>query len=183
MHDDIASLGAEIVTEADAWKPPLARWHHLPQLPWLRCVPDQAPPPILDASCGLSPGQVGELTGKRSMHDTKHHSARASGAVRLGGPVLDRYLEFVESRARHMDPKAFFRVVDSPRGGDTGRCPRHPTATQPTYLLSTDVVGAVALELPGISPDADGLNVKANEFDPVIPPHATIWPVIEGELA
>jgi hypothetical protein len=55
--------------------------------------------------------------------------------------------------------------------------------TQPTYLLRTETVGAVALELPGISPDADALNVNANEFDPVIPPHATIWPVIDGELA
>jgi site-specific recombinase XerD len=41
--------------------------------------------------------------------------------VRLGDPVLDRYLEFVESRARHntllataSDLKAFFRVVDKP---------------------------------------------------------------------
>lgn len=30
-----------------------------------------------------------------------HHSPRLSGEVRLGDPVLDRYLEFVESRARH----------------------------------------------------------------------------------
>ena len=34
------------------------------------------------------------------MHKPNHHSERASDAVRLGDPVLDRYLEFVESRAR-----------------------------------------------------------------------------------
>jgi integrase/recombinase XerD len=41
--------------------------------------------------------------------------------VRLGDPLLDRYLEFVESRARHntllataSDLKAFFRVVEKP---------------------------------------------------------------------
>jgi len=52
------------------------------------------------------------------MHKANHHRARASGVVRLGDPVLDRYLEFVESRARHntvlataSDLKAFFRVV------------------------------------------------------------------------
>ena len=53
------------------------------------------------------------------MHKPNHHSARASGVVRLGDPVLDRYLEFVESRARHntvlataSDLKAFFAIVD-----------------------------------------------------------------------
>ena len=55
------------------------------------------------------------------MHKPNHHSARGSGVVRLGDPVLDRYLEFVESRARHntllataSDLKAFFAIVDKP---------------------------------------------------------------------
>lgn len=46
-------------------------------------------------------------------------SARASKRVRLGDPLLDRYLEFVEARARHntllataSDLRAFFTVVD-----------------------------------------------------------------------
>ena len=53
------------------------------------------------------------------MHEANHHSAHAFGAVRLGDPVLDRYLEFVEARARHntvlataSDLKAFFAIVD-----------------------------------------------------------------------
>ncbi len=53
------------------------------------------------------------------MHKANHHSARASGVVRLDDPVLDRYLEFVEARARHntvlataSDLKAFFAIVD-----------------------------------------------------------------------
>jgi len=50
-------------------------------------------------------------------------------------------------------------------------------------LLSTETVGAVALEDPGISADADGSNVSAKELAPVIPPQATICPVIDGELA
>ena len=53
------------------------------------------------------------------MHKPNHHSARASGPVRLDDPVLDCYLEFVESRPRHntllataSDLKTFFAVVD-----------------------------------------------------------------------
>ena len=60
------------------------------------------------------------------MHKPNHHSARASRVVRLGDPVLDRYLEFVESRARRntvlataSDLKAFFRVVDKAPGDVT----------------------------------------------------------------
>ncbi len=54
---------------------------------------------------------------------------------------------------------------------------------QVTNLLSTVTLGAVALEDPGISPDADGSKVSVNELEPVIPPQATICPVIDGELA
>jgi len=42
-----------------------------------------------------------ELRSKGFMHMSNHHSARASGVVRRSDPVLDRYLEFVESRAQH----------------------------------------------------------------------------------
>ena len=53
------------------------------------------------------------------MHQPADHSPRALQRVRLGDPVLDRYLEFVEARARHntllaaaSDLRAFFAVVD-----------------------------------------------------------------------
>lgn len=55
------------------------------------------------------------------MASRNHHAARGSRRVRLGDPVLDRYLEFVESRSRHntllataSDLKAFFAIVDKP---------------------------------------------------------------------
>jgi len=54
---------------------------------------------------------------------------------------------------------------------------------QGTNLVSTDTVGDVTLELPGISPDAEGSKVSVKELEPVMPPQATIWPVMEGELA
>ena len=54
---------------------------------------------------------------------------------------------------------------------------------QLTNLLSTVTLGAVAVEDPGISPDAEGSKVSANELEPVMPPQATICPVIEGEFA
>ena len=55
------------------------------------------------------------------MASRNHHGARGPSRVRLDDPVLDRYLEFVECRARHntllataSDLKAFFGVVDKP---------------------------------------------------------------------
>ncbi len=55
------------------------------------------------------------------MPARNHHSARGKRVVRLGDPQLDRYMQFVESRARHntllataSDLKAFFRVVTKP---------------------------------------------------------------------
>lgn len=54
---------------------------------------------------------------------------------------------------------------------------------QPTYLLSTETVGDVALELPRISLDADELNVNAKEFDLVTPRTPRSGWIIEGELA
>jgi integrase/recombinase XerD len=69
------------------------------------------------------------------MPATNHHSARGKRVVRLGDPQLDRYLEFVESRARHntllataSDLKAFFRVVTKP----------------PTEVTPADVLGFIA---------------------------------------
>jgi integrase/recombinase XerD len=51
------------------------------------------------------------------------HAERVHDRVRLGDPVLDRYLEFVEARGRHntllataSDLKAFFRVVGKAPG-------------------------------------------------------------------
>ena len=52
-----------------------------------------------------------------------------------------------------------------------------------TNFSSTETVGAVELEDPGISLDAEGSNVRAKELEPVIPPHATICPVMDGEFA
>jgi hypothetical protein len=82
------------------------------------------------------------------MHTPNHHSVRASGAVRLGDPVLDRYLEFVESRARHntvlataSDLKAFFRVVDK----------------APADVTSADVLGFITEQR---KPKGDGRVVR-----------------------
>ena len=76
-------------------------------------------PPILDASHGLSPGQAEGPKGRVQWHRANDHSARALRSDPTGDPVLDRYFEFVESRARHntllataSDLKAFFKVVD-----------------------------------------------------------------------
>lgn len=55
------------------------------------------------------------------MHPISEHGPRASKRVRLNDPVLDRYLEFVESRARHntllattSDLRAFFAFASKP---------------------------------------------------------------------
>ena len=71
------------------------------------------------------------------MHKPNHHSARASGVVRLGDPVLDRYLEFVESRARHntvlataSDLKAFF--ADRRQGAGGGHAGGRVSASSPS---------------------------------------------------
>jgi integrase/recombinase XerD len=64
-------------------------------------------------------------------------SARACGGVRLGDPLLDRYLEFVGSRARHntllaaaSDLKLFFAAVARP----------------PLEVTPTDVLGFIAAQ-------------------------------------
>jgi integrase/recombinase XerD len=83
------------------------------------------------------------------MPASNHHSARESRAVRLGDPVLDRYLEFVESRARHntllataSDLKAFFGVVDK----------------APAEVAPADVLGFIAA--PQRKPRGDGRVVR-----------------------
>ena len=55
------------------------------------------------------------------MSTSTHLSERAPERPRLGDPLLDRYLEFVESRARYntllatvSDLRAFFAVVSKP---------------------------------------------------------------------
>jgi len=65
------------------------------------------------------------------------HVERVRGRVRLGDPVLDRYLEFVEARARHntllaaaSDLKAFFSIVEKP----------------PSEVVPADVFGFVAAQ-------------------------------------
>ena len=70
-----------------------------------------------------------------AMPARSHHSPRAERAVRLGDPQLDRYLEFVESRARHntllatvSDLKAFFGV------SRTRDC-WTPNREEPSWLL------------------------------------------------
>ncbi len=82
------------------------------------------------------------------MAARNHHSARAKRAVRLGDPQLDRYLEFVESRARHntllataSDLKAFFAVVDK----------------RPTEVTPADVLGFIAEQR---KPKGDGRVVR-----------------------
>jgi integrase/recombinase XerD len=79
------------------------------------------------------------------MHKANHHSTRA---VRLGDPVLDRYLAFVESRARHntvlataSDLKAFFGVVDK----------------APAEVSPADVLGFIAAQR---KPKGDGRVVR-----------------------
>lgn len=85
------------------------------------------------------------------MPARNHHSARASRAVRLGDPVLDRYLEFVESRARHntllataSDLKAFFRVIDK----------------APAEVSPADVLGFIAEQR---KPKGDGRIVRLSD--------------------
>ena len=82
------------------------------------------------------------------MPARNHHSPRATKAVRLGDPQLDRYLEFVESRARHntllataSDLKAFFAVVDKPT----------------TEVTAADVLGFIAEQR---KPRGDGKVVR-----------------------
>jgi len=82
------------------------------------------------------------------MPARNHHSPRVTKAVRLGDPQLDRYLEFVESRARHntllataSDLKAFFAVVDKP----------------PTEVAAADVLGFIAEQR---KPRGDGKVVR-----------------------
>jgi integrase/recombinase XerD len=69
------------------------------------------------------------------MQGQNVHGERDRGRVRLGDPVLDRYLEFVEARARHntllataSDLKAFFKVVDK----------------EPAEVVPADVLGFIA---------------------------------------
>jgi integrase/recombinase XerD len=76
------------------------------------------------------------------------HSARGKKVVRLGDPQLDRYLQFVESRARHntllataSDLKAFFRVVAKP----------------PSEVTPADVLGFIAEQR---KPRGDGKVVR-----------------------
>ena len=82
------------------------------------------------------------------MPARNHHSWRAKQALRLGDPQLDRYLEFVESRARHntllattSDLRAFFRIVDKP----------------PSEVTPADVLGFIAAQR---KPRGDGKVVR-----------------------
>jgi integrase/recombinase XerD len=77
-----------------------------------------------------------------------HHSERRLRGVRLGDPVLDRYLAFVEARARHntllataSDLKAFFRIVDK----------------APAEVSAADVLGFIAEQR---KPKGDGRIVR-----------------------
>ena len=82
------------------------------------------------------------------MPARNRHSARVTKAVRLGDPQLDRYLEFVESRARRntllataSDLKAFFAIVDKP----------------PSEVSPADVLGFIAEQR---KPRGDGKVVR-----------------------
>ena len=82
------------------------------------------------------------------MPARNHHSWRVKQALRLGDPQLDRYLEFVESRARHntllattSDLRAFFRIVDKP----------------PSEVTPADVLGFIAAQR---KPRGDGKVVR-----------------------
>ena len=104
--------------------------------------------PILDASHRLSPGQVEGLKGRAQCLPETITQRAATRSVRLGDPVLDRYLEFVESRARHntllataSDLKAFFGVVDK----------------APAEVTPADVLGFIAEQR---KPKGDGRVVR-----------------------
>jgi uncharacterized membrane protein len=132
----------------------------------------------------------------RSSRGERHHPQLPPGALDLlGGDARGAGESDYQYRAVRGDRTVLRAREFDLRPGRGNRVSRTVTTSlhvpgasvrrtaQLTNLDVADTVGGPVVEDPGISPDAEALKVSAKEFEPVIPPQATIWPVIEGELA